>query len=166
MQEALLMGYRVKGSDIEPRMVEYSQKNLEWLEKTHKLKGAEFHVEAADATSHKWSQFDIIACETYLGRPMVSLPDAETLRKIISDCNMIHKKFLQNVARQTKPGFRMCIAVPAWRTKNSFLHLPVLDFIEDLGYNRMSFVHSEASKLLYYREDQTVARELVVLIRK
>ncbi|MBQ9180755.1 hypothetical protein IJ135_01510 [Candidatus Saccharibacteria bacterium] len=31
LQEALLMGYRAYGTDLEPRMVEYSLKNLKWL---------------------------------------------------------------------------------------------------------------------------------------
>jgi 2-polyprenyl-3-methyl-5-hydroxy-6-metoxy-1,4-benzoquinol methylase len=31
LQEALLMGYSVYGSDIEPRMAEYTKKNLQWL---------------------------------------------------------------------------------------------------------------------------------------
>ena len=106
------------------------------------------------------------ACETYLGRPLTSLPDPETLNRIIQDVNTIHKKFLQNVVRQTEKGFRMCIAVPAWKTKNGFKHLPTLDHLEELGYNRVSFVHVKTSDLIYHREDQTVARELVVIVRK
>ena len=38
LQEALLMGYRAYGTDISDRMVEYSEKNLDWLmkfENTH-----------------------------------------------------------------------------------------------------------------------------------
>lgn len=167
LQEALLMNFQVVGTDLEPRMIEYSQKNLEWLANSHNFRPHDFTLEVADATSHRWKvPFNTIASETYLGRAMVSLPDQETLNKIVRDCETIHKKFLQNVARQTQPGFRMCIAVPAWRTKNSFRRLPLLDYLDDLGYNRMSFVHSEDSELLYHRKDQTVARELVVLIRK
>ena len=33
LQEASLMGYAVQGSDLSERMVEYTQKNLEWLKK-------------------------------------------------------------------------------------------------------------------------------------
>src|SRR6185503_16098722 len=31
LQEALLMGYSVLGTDIEPRMADYSKRNLRWL---------------------------------------------------------------------------------------------------------------------------------------
>src|SRR3546814_11679403 len=62
--------------------------------------------------------FYTIATEIYLGRPFSTQPDPATLQKVMQDTDTIHKKFLQNVARQTKPGFRMCIAVPAWHTKH------------------------------------------------
>ncbi len=165
LQETLLMGGYAVGTDLEPRMIEYSEKNLEWLSTQHDTYNYELSV--ADATDHTWdTSFDVIACETYLGRPLTSLPDQETLNKIIQDCNTIHKKFLQNVARQTSPNFKMCIAVPAWKTKNGFKHLPVLDHLEELGYNRLSFVHVNSADLIYHRADQTVARELIVLTRK
>ena len=91
------------------------------------------------------------------------MPDV--LQKIVQDCDTIHKKFLLNIANQTKTGFRMCIAVPAWYTKKGFIHLPTLDFLSDLGYNRISFKHVAKKDLIYYRQGQQVARELVVLER-
>lgn len=161
LQEASLQGYRTYGTDLDERMVDYSRQNLEWLGGPPPAA-----IEQADAASHRWRPFDIIACETYLGRPFSSQPNPETLQKVIHDVNTIHKKFLQNAARQTGTGFRMCIAVPAWHTKSGFKHLPVLDHLEELGYNRISFVHAETPALVYHREGQIVARELVVLTRK
>ena len=84
----------------------------------------------------------------------------------MQDVNLIHKRFLQNVARQTQSGFRMCIAIPAWKTPAGFKHLKVLDNLEDMGYNRIEFVHVRVEDLIYHREGQVVARELVVLVRK
>lgn len=177
LQEATLMGYDAYGSDLEPRMVEYTQKNMEWLHEIGLVNAVNkdgsywdeyYALEQADATAHHWSKswFNHIACETYLGRPFAQQPDPQTLQKVISDVNIIHKKFLQNVATQTKPGFRMCIAVPAWHTKNGIKHLPVLDQLAQLAYNRISFVHAGESELIYHREGQVVGRELVVLTRK
>ncbi len=163
LQEALLMEYEIQGTDLDARMVEYTKKNLEWF-------GAKEYLEwikQGDATNHDWhGQFDYIACETYLGRPFSHEPDPETLTKVIHDVNIIHKKFLQNVARQTQSGFRMCIAVPAWHTKSDIKHLPVLDQLDQIAYNRVSFVHAKQHELIYHRENQIVGRELVILIRK
>ncbi len=60
----------------------------------------------------------------------------------------------------------MCIAIPAWRTTSGVKRLPVLDQLEELGYTRLRFTHVGTDQLLYYRPEQHVARELVVLIRK
>ena len=160
LQEALLMGCYIYGTDIEPRMIEYTRINLNWL-----IGPAELKLNVGDATNFKWSNFDVIACETYLGRPFSVEPRPDKLREVIQDVNTIHKKFLQNLAKQTKPEFRMCIAVPAWHTKTGIKHLPILDQLSDMGYTRESFVHAKTEKLIYHRDGQFVGRELVVLIR-
>jgi hypothetical protein len=167
LQEALLQGHSAYGTDLEERMIDYSGKNLGWIIKERGLQSPDYRLEQADATSAEWNgPFTTIACETYLGRALSSFPDKETFVKIVSDVNQIHKRFLQNVASQTRPGFRMCIAVPAWRLNNGFKHLPVLDHLEELGYNRVSFVHADSQDLVYHREGQIVGRELLVLTRK
>jgi SAM-dependent methyltransferase len=168
LQEAALMGYDVYGTDLEPRMIEYSERNLGWLGGTYRLPPVCCRLEAADATDHAWeAPVDIVAAETYLGRPFTSPPDAETLARTVSDCNLILKKFLKNIAPQLKSGTRLCLAVPAWQTRRGqFKHLPLIDQISELGYNRVSFEHIRDEQLLYYREDQIVARQLIVITRK
>jgi len=168
LQEATLMGYRVAGSDLDERMVSYTDTNLQWLDSQILRRPAsrpQFLV-TADATNHTWQPApDFIACETYLGRAFSTEPAPAVLREVMSDVDTIHRKFLQNVARQTPAGFRLCIAVPAWKTKTGFLHLKMLDRLSDLGYNRIDLVHARQPDLLYYRENQIVARELVILQR-
>ncbi|HVX23958.1 MAG TPA: methyltransferase domain-containing protein [Candidatus Saccharimonadales bacterium] len=167
LQEALLMGYDVLGSDLEPRMVDYTQANLKWLGSFTADLPDSYTVEAGDATNYEWTNpVDLVASEVYLGRPFTSAPNAEILSQTVSECNLIIKKFLQNIHSQLKPGTRLCLAVPAWRTNGQFRHLPLIDSLSDLGYNRLSFEHLRDANLLYYREDQLVARELLVITRK
>jgi tRNA (guanine10-N2)-dimethyltransferase len=165
LQEALLMGYAVKGSDIDPRMVDYTRQNLVWLLMNSPLHGG-LEVEIGDATKTSWIGFDVIATETYLGRPFSAFPAAEVLQQVMQDVDTIHKKFLQNIAQQTNHDFHMCLAVPAWKTPHGFKHLKTLDNLEELGYTRLKFVHARNEDLIYHREGQVVARELVVLQRK
>ncbi|MEK7603425.1 MAG: hypothetical protein AAB459_04265 [Patescibacteria group bacterium] len=185
LQEALLMGYSVSASDIDPRMGNYTRANLDWLaSKFPKIENLSRNWQLGDATSMTWetSEFKVedglvvdakrvpfplqsIACETYLGRPFSSAPKPDVLQDVMQDVNIIHKKFLQNVARQTNAGLRMCIAIPAWRVGNSFKHLKMLDSLEELGYNRIRFAHARDDALIYHREGQFVGRELVVLER-
>lgn len=166
LQEALLMGYGAYGTDLEPRMIDFSQQNLEWLATHGKI--VDPFLEAGDATHHVWSHpFSVIASETYLGRPLSSWPAGPALTDIIGTCNLIIEKFLKNIAGQTKTGQRLCLAVPAWRNPNGRLHhLPLLDHLEELGYNRIRFEHAEDAAMVYSRPEQLVARELLVITRK
>ena len=164
LQEAMLMGYSVIGSDLEPRMVDYTQKNLQWLVGRHPQLENYADVEIGDATSYSWPRFSCVASEVFLGRPLAKLPAGDELHKIISDANTITKKFLNNIAPQLKPGQRLCLAVPAWRISgNKFKHLPVIDHLTDMGYNYLDLKHAERNDLLYYREDQIVARQIIIL---
>lgn len=167
LQEALLMGYDVYGSDLEQRMVDYSQENLEWFRSGQSLSGGT-RLEVGDATKHRWQPpISFVATETYLGRPFTDRPSNEMVAQTASEVNLILKKFLQNIHSQLAPGSRLCLAVPAWQTApGQFKHLPLIDQLADLGYNRISFEHVRDAQLLYYREDQTVARQLLVLTRK
>lgn len=166
LQEAGLMGFSPYGTDLDERMVRYSRDNLNWLS-TNWSVSFDWHLEVGDATNIQWRKpINAIACETYLGRPFSSLPDQNTLDEVMSDVNLILKRFLQNVSQQTGQGFPLCIAVPAWKTPGGFKHLKLLDSLEVLGYTRRSFVHADTESLVYFREGQIVGRELVSLIRK
>jgi tRNA G10 N-methylase Trm11 len=168
LQEAVRMGYDTYGTDLEDRMIQYSQANLTWFKELEAY-DADVSLQQGDATNHLWEQHivDLVAGETYLGRPFTSRPDTEILGQTISECNLIIKKFLRNIHGQLAAGTRLCLAVPSWQTgKNVFKHLPLIDQISDLGYNRVEFERVSTQDLLYYRADQIVARELLVLIRK
>jgi tRNA (guanine10-N2)-dimethyltransferase len=165
LQEAGLTGYGMYGTDLETRMVDYSAKNLEWLAERATVSSP--IVEVGDATTHQWSSpFAAVASETYLGRPLSAWPKPETLQEIIGTCNVIIEHFLKNMAAQTEPGLRLCLALPAWRAPDGRIrHLPMLDHLEKMGYNRVRFEHASAEELVYYRPDQLVARELLVITR-
>ena len=168
LQEAALMGYNVAGTDLEPRMISYSQKNLDWLHEQYQLPGLNSSLEVGDATDFQWLiQPDFVAAETYLGRPFTAQPSAEILNQTVSECNLIIKKFLRNIGEQLAPGTRLCLAVPAWQTKlGQIKRLPLVDQLANLGYNQVSFEQIGSKPLIYARSDQIVARELLVIIRK
>ena len=166
LQEAALMGYRVYGTDIDERMAQYSRDNLEWLKKSHGI-NFDWTVEVGDATSYAWQEpVHAVAGETYLGRPLSTKPPQKLMEQIIGECDKIHNAFLQNLSTQLNSGDLVCLGVPAWKSKNGFLHLKTLDLFEELGYTRKSFVHARNEELIYHRPDQIVARELIVLEKK
>lgn len=179
LQEAVMTGFGVYATDNDRRMVDCASRNLMWLlgqprcpvKRPNDTLGdcnwKYFKSETADATTYKWKAgFDIIASETYLGRPLAALPSSNELDKIIKECEDIHEKFLRNLAKQIKPGFRLCLAVPAWKSGQGFRHLKTLAKLQELGYNSIKFEHADGEELVYHRPGQVVARELIILIRK
>jgi tRNA G10 N-methylase Trm11 len=168
LQEAYLMGYGVYGTDLEKRMIDYTLENMSWLIDNFNPGGTKSRFETADATQYDWRhEFDTVASETYLGRPFTAKPSDEILAQTAAECNLIIKKFLRNIHSQVKPGTRFALAVPAWQTTpNQFKKLPLIDQMSDLGYNQVSFEHAADEDLIYYRPDQIVARQLLVITRK
>ena len=58
-----------------------------------------------------------------------------------------------------RPNTTLCIAVPAWQNREGrFTHLPLIKNLKKLGYQQII-----NKNLLYHREDQVVAREILVL---
>ena len=164
LQEALLMGYSVSGTDLNPKMAEFTTTNLEWLHKTFHDKGTVTTIAQADATTYQWPVLgNTIVSETYLGEPMSQEPNQEKLHKVMARCEEVIRGFLTNLAPQIPEGTSLCVAIPAWRTHQGITHLKVVDDLGDMGYNWIDFEHVSRSDLLYYREDQIVARELLIL---
>ncbi|HSW79070.1 MAG TPA: hypothetical protein VLF88_03590 [Candidatus Babeliales bacterium] len=164
LQESLLMGYSVYGTDIDPRLVEYSKKNLQWLVDKYPAIEGKVTVEAADATDYQWPGFSAIASEAFLGRPLARFPDEVTLKKVVADANTIIKKFLTNLAPQLRPSQTICLAVPAWHKLNGqIIKLPLIDHLTDMGYNYSDLEWVQREELIYFREGQVVARQLLRL---
>ena len=156
LQETLLMGYRAYGTDISERMVEYSERNLKHFNFEN------FKLEIGDATNHKWTEkIDAVACEGYLGRPMSQIPVEIKLKTEKQECGSIVLGFLKNLVSQIKNGTPVVIAVPAWlREDGTYSRLEILDEIAAMGYN----IHNKTREgLLYHREEQIVARDIIIL---
>ena len=183
LQEASLMGYEPYGTDLSERMIEYSEKNLEWLDGQQKalsagpLRGAcpslkprtkTFCLSVGDAQTFIWEKpIDAVACETYLGAPMSQPPAEIKLREQKQECKTIILGFLKNLSEQIKSGTPVVIAVPAWlRPNGHYERLGIIDFIEELGYNVVKLNHLSQEDMLYFRDGQIVAREIIVLRKK
>jgi tRNA G10 N-methylase Trm11 len=164
LQEALLMGYHVLGTDLKARMIEYSKTNLQWLfEQYPKLEG-QVALEVADAATYRWPRFSVIASEAYLGAHLNRLPPQSRLNNIIHEVNDLITKFLKNIHAQLRPGQVIVLAVPEWAIeKKPAIRLPIIDKITDIGYNYFDFEHVGRNDLVYYRADQIVGRRLIRL---
>ena len=125
----------------------------------------DFDISQGDATSLKWQQpIDAVACEGYLGKPFSQIPSEMALKEQKQECGAIVGGFLKNLAGQIKSGIPVVMAVPAWlRPNGKYERLSIIDEIEDMGYN----VNNKTREgLLYHREAQVVARDILILRKK
>ncbi len=166
LQEAALRGYNIYGTDLSEKMVDYSIANLQWAKQKYRLSTA-VTIHLGDAIETHWQQpINAVASETYLGQPFSAPPSPAKLTQVRGNCNEIIKKFLLNLAPQIASGTPLCLAVPAWRdTQGRFTHLPLIARLEELGYQARPLQHVRHNDLIYYREDQVVARQLLVLVK-
>lgn len=164
LQEAYLLGCDVYGTDLSPKMVDYSSVNLNWLQEKMNLSN-NVTIAEGDAMTFQWDQpISAVVCETYLGQPFSAPPSPEKLQEVVGNCDHIISEFFRNLAKQIEPGTPLCVGVPAWRDSSGrFTHLPLIDKLSSLGYDRVQLKNARNEQLLYYRENQVVARELLLL---
>lgn len=166
LQEAALLSFHPYGTDLSEKMIRYSRDNLNWLQDRF---GIHFHwnLEVGDAMDAIWLQpIDAVACEAYLGQPFSAPPSSAKLTQVRGNCDHIITEFLKNIGNQIQPGIPLCVGVPAWNDgQDNFTHLPLIKKLAQLGYKQIEFKNVHAKDLLYYREGQVVARELLVLTK-
>ena len=169
LQEASLMGFAVYGSDLSKKMVDYSRRNLSWLSEQKPALLAPVKLEVGDATSHHWQPLpNFIASEIFLGRPLSRTPSKTQLLELQHEARELLSGFLRNLANQLPASTTIALAIPAWKRPNgSYLGIPnLLDESEKLGYNAKKYRYASHDELLYHRENQVVARQIIVLRKK
>ena len=167
LQEAALLGNPVYGTDLAEKMIRFSRDNLNWLQDTYKLP-VDWYLHEGDAMDTKWqAPINAVASEAYLGQPFSAPPSSSKLTEVRGNCNHIISAFLKNIASQLEPGTPLVLAVPAWNDgHDNFTRLPLVNKVEDFGFERMTLDTVTTERLIYFRPDQVVGRDLLLLVKK
>jgi tRNA G10 N-methylase Trm11 len=177
IQEALLMGLsQVWGSDIDPKAIEETSANTEWLTKQFRIASANIAVaDALDLAKHYPNQhFDAIVTEPYLG-PARLLHQKRLTRqevtKVVAESTGLYNQCMRSMAAVAAPGCRAVVIFPIIRLFGELYTVGDLHAMEHYGW-KLTFpevVHrlkqaklSPRQQLLYSREDQIVMREITV----
>jgi hypothetical protein len=95
---------------------------------------------------------------------MSMVPPEIKLKTEKQECKAIILGFLKNLAGQIQTDTPVVVACPAWLRENgTYARLEILDEISKMGYN----VNNKSREgLIYHRDGQIVARDIIILRKK
>lgn len=163
--EGALMGKDVVGSDIDQRMIDYSEGNMRWAEQEFQTKNV-YRVFTKDARfltkEDLPEKVEAIVTEGYLGEPVSRLPALEIRQKVFRELANLHLNWLTAIHRITPKNCKVVMCVAGFRKNNDKYH-PEYEFlprfnelVEETGYRVVT-------SYIYDRPDQIVVREIKVL---
>ena len=179
IQEALLLGYKALGSDINKLAIRGSEQNLEWFRNRYKIPPGKYHLETSDARQVAklliGQNIKAVVTEGTLGPIYSEYPKPAEIAKNFKDLQALYKESFAEFAKFLPAKSRAVMCVPAYRrNRDSYEMLPDLDFINGLGYNMVDIISPAIAKKLpflrltergtaiYDRKDQIVAREIAI----
>ena len=186
IQEGVLLGYKVLGTDINPTAIAGCEKNLEWFRNRYKIAPGKFHAEVSDARSVSmmvqklaligaFKQIHGIVTEGYLGPMYGTMPKPEAMKANFQELKELYQESFKEFAKFLPQGGRVVLCIPAYKSsRTDYTFFPSLDFITALGYNVIDIIPANFAKnmpflqltqrktAVYDRKDQVVAREIVV----
>jgi len=162
LMEVMLMGKTALGSDIEGKMVEYTEQNCEWLTQKFPMEYQKHYVFKADARLIE-KQFlppvaiDTIVTESYLGEPQTKEPTPEKRETIFRELANLHLNWLSKCHPLLPKNGKVVMCLTAFRDGKIIHRFPNFEqLVETAGYKI-------TQKFSYSREDQIVIRDIMVL---
>ena len=164
LNEALSLGFKnVVGSDLSPKAIEDTEKNVTWMIEKNNLKNVKTNIFVAQTTElsdHlKPQSIGLIVAEPYMGKPLhgresniVLEQQAKELAELYIDSFRVFHKVL-------KADGTIIFIIPKFKFGNVWIAVRCLDEIKNLGFEITNFENGERS-LLYHRPAQFVGREI------
>jgi len=185
IQEGVLQGYKMLGTDINPVAIAGSEKNLEWFRNRYKISKGKYHVETSDVAEVSkviehlkqvgaFPQVSGIVTEGYLGPIYGEFPSPAEIKANFEQLTQLYTKAFQDYVKFLSKGAKVVMCLPAYKKGDSYIQLENLDFIKDIGYNLVDLIPNNLAESLpflkltdrataiYDRKDQIVAREIII----
>ncbi len=180
VQEGLLLGFQMVGSDIDPKAVLGSQKNIEWLCNRYNLpKNYDlFPGDAglvADSVFKAREAVQAIVTEGTLGPVFGHFPTSDKIEQVFADLASLYSKCFASWYKNLPNLKTVVMCLPAYRKSGEeYALFPSLDFALKNGYTQKDLISqnlafnwpflrlTERNTAIYDRKDQVVAREIVI----
>ncbi|MBX4187303.1 MAG: hypothetical protein KW802_03560 [Candidatus Doudnabacteria bacterium] len=178
LQEAILMGYRALGSDIEQKMIENSEKNLEWFRNRYHVSPGRYKLFKSHAaeisTQIPGEKVAAIVTEGTLGPIYGKLPKKPEMQANFKTLAKLYEQVFKEFKKILPKDRKVVLCLPAYKTTMSdYEIMPDLDFALQNGYTAVDPLPAELTAkyrflrvsprktIMYDRKDQVVAREII-----
>ncbi len=182
IQEGLLLGFRMIGSDINKFAIKGSIQNLEWFKNRYHISQSKFGLEVSDATqglnkliTDSGAKISAIVTEGTLGPVYSAYPTQKEIEMNFDDLIRLYKKAFKEFSLFLPEKAKIVMCIPAYKKgRDSYTMLPSLDWASTLGYNSIALIPAKIAKkmkflrlsargtAIYDRKDQIVAREIAI----
>ncbi len=161
LMEAALLGFKkIFGSDLSPKAIKDSQKNLTWLKQKYNLK-FNFQLQTHDNNKKflNLKNIDLIVTEPYLGKPLKGTEKIIFLQKQITDLYNLYFLTLKNLKPILNKNAEIIFIIPRFRFKNKWLIIDFQNILKKLNFKTKPF-NSQNKTLIYWRPQQHLGREI------
>jgi tRNA G10 N-methylase Trm11 len=165
LQEALLMGFKIAGSDKKSSAVKKCKSNLRWIKSKYKI-SSEYSIHKSDILdiSERINKADCIVTEPYLGPFLRKLPGELEARRIAKDLTILYTDFLVESSKILKKGSKMVVIVPTFKTKNNkHIRIGFQSLIEPNGFRIFQPLKNNMIPLKYGLQNSKIRRKIYIL---
>jgi tRNA G10 N-methylase Trm11 len=166
---------QIIGSDIAPKQIEDTKKNISWLIQNHVLHAEDddrITIHVADATNIEKmlapTSISRVISEGDLGPPLRGSEKLGVIEKNRDAVTELWKKTLTSLRPCLTNDARLVLIWPSYKTTHGIARVKLDDDCTRLGYrivNPLAGWDNTGAPLVYHREGQHVARRIVILER-
>jgi tRNA G10 N-methylase Trm11 len=184
LQEAILMGLRAVGSDLDQTAIENSEKNLEWFRNRYHVAPNRYKLMRSHAAEISMQlqgsslNISAVVTEGTLGPIYGKLPKKTQMVTNFKNLTKLYEQVFKELNKSLPDGARVVMCLPAYKVSQSdYEFMPTLDFATENGYTvsdpipealrtKYKFLRVTGRKsIVYDRKDQVVAREIVIFYK-
>ncbi len=163
LMEAADLGFlNLAGTDISPKAIQDTEKNLNWLKETKKIKPViKLKIADVQTISREFSPHSIstIVTEPFMGKPQTG---RETKNQLVATARELRQLFERAFAEFKiilKPGGSVVFIIPEFIYQKETISIDCLLAIKNLGFSVKPLLPKHES-ILYKRPTQHVARRV------
>lgn len=180
LQEMLLLGYQnIYGSDISPKAINDSRTNINWLIEQIK---PDINIDIFQSDVRRLSEIfnaktiDAVVGEGYLGPALTKMLTDNQFNQLNFELTKFYGQTLAELSKVLYQSGRIVLALPIYKTKKGNRYLSIGNVINELGlknvipFNDADDIYkqyiSPRKSIVYFRPDQFVLREIMILCKQ